>query len=52
MENGIKSSENYVYSGREVKSAVAMQSILYMGSGRGPLKKMLNIKLFSKASSI
>jgi len=52
VENGIKSSENYVYSGHEVKSAVAMQSIIYMGSGRGPLKKMLNIKLFSKASCI
>jgi hypothetical protein len=39
VENGIISLESYVYSCREVKSAVAMQSILYMDFGRKPLKK-------------
>jgi hypothetical protein len=50
VENGINSSESYIYSGHEVKSLVAMQSILYVGFGREPLMKMPNIKLFSEDS--
>ena len=52
VENGIISSENCVCFFHEVKSAAAMQNILYMGFGTGPLMKMPNIKLFSKASCI
>jgi len=40
VENAIISSESCVYFCHEVKSVVAMQSILYMGFGRGPLMKM------------
>ena len=52
VEEDIVSLESYVYSCHEVKSAVAMQSILYMDTGKKPLKKMPNIRLFSEASCI
>ena len=52
VEEGFISLESYVQSCHEMKSAVAMQSILYMDFGSKPLKKMSNIKLFSEASCI
>ena len=52
VKTGIISSESCVYFCHEMKSAVAMQSLLYMDFGRELLMKMPNIRLFSEASCI